>query len=49
MLSLLLIAIYALVCLAQIIYVLRSKPAASVQQDLPEQAQMAWWWLGFPV
>ena len=49
MLSLLLIAVYALVCLAQIAYILGSEPIPTTQQDEPETGEMAWLWLGYPI
>ena len=49
MLSLLLLAAYALVCIAQIIYILRSKPVPATEQSQLEGDQATWWWLGYPL
>lgn len=49
MLSLILLAVYALICAIQVLAILRSEPDASEQPDAAELALMAGWWYGFPV
>ena len=49
MLSLLLFIAYAIICVAQLLYILRSEPSEAEQHEQVDAALMANWWHGFPI
>ena len=49
MISLILFVVYALVCIARIVYILRSEPTPATQEEQAELDQAALWWLSYPV
>lgn len=49
MLSLLLLIAYAIICVAQLLYILRSEPSQAEPSEQTDLALMANWWHGFPI